>query len=206
MANNWLQPIIEKLMASLEEIARDQAKAPPPVVQTTPPLPAEAPWLTRGRKEVGTKEIAGPKHNPAVLNYGIDAKVPDASKDEIPWCAWFVGAMLEREGIRGTHSALARSYAAAGWGDNLPKTELRPGAIVILNRPGGPDWQGHVGFAVGENDTHVFLLGGNQSNKVGVDPFPKSRIVAVKWPKGLPKYGPASVFLTAKDLKTVSDR
>lgn len=201
-----IQPTLDKLKQTLKELAEANPKPDTTPPLTTDTLPLEPTWLTRARKEIGVKEISGLKHNLSVLQYGVDARVPDASSDEIPWCAWFVGAILEREGITGTHSALAKSYASKGWGENLPKTELRPGAIVVLNRVGGADWQGHTGFAMGENDTHVWLLGGNQANKVGVDAFPKSRIAAVKWPKGQPKVGPASVFLTAKDLKTVSDR
>ncbi len=178
----------------------------PPPVETTAPQPSEPRWLTRARKEVGTKEIKGPKHNNVVLGYGRDAKMSDFSSDEIAWCAWFVGAMLEREGIAGTHSALARSYEQKGWGTSLPKDEFRPGAIAVLNRPGGPAWQGHTGFVVGSNDTHVWLLGGNQNNQVSVAAFPKTRVVALKWPAREPLVGPKSLFLTAQDIKTVSDR
>lgn len=202
-----VQPTLDavaKLLA--EKLAQIPVPAESPPVTTTLPQTSEPRWLVRGRKEIGTKEIKGPKHSNAVLGYGIDARVPDTSSDEIPWCAWFVGAMLEREGIRGTHSALARSYEQKGWGVSLPKDELRPGAIAVLNRPGGAAWQGHVGIVVGSNDTHVFLLGGNQNNQVSIAPFAKSRIVAVKWPANEPIVGPKSVFMTSKDLKAVSDR
>ena len=50
-----------------------------------------------------------------------------------------------------------------------------------MSRGGDPSL-GHVGFLLGEDDDHVFLLGGNQGDAVTVVAFPKARIVGLRWP------------------------
>lgn len=180
----------EKIINEIYHAQKPGDEAPVNIVPK--PVPTEPRWLTLARKEIGVKEIVGQKHEPKVLQYGKDAKVPDFSTDEIAWCAWFVGAMLERSGIHGTHSALAKSYSSAEWGTNLGLGGLRQGAIVVLNTPGRPAWSGHVGILDAWNSSHVWLIGGNQSNQVSRASFLRSRIHAVKWPKGEPLTGAAS--------------
>ncbi|WP_337036909.1 TIGR02594 family protein [Enterobacter asburiae] len=77
----------------------------------------------------------------------------------MPWCAVFVGAMLERTGIKSTCFESAKSYME--WGEPL-QTPAR-GCVVVLTRDGG----GHVGFVVGRAPNgDLMLLGGNQSDRV----------------------------------------
>lgn len=211
MANDFLKSVLDRLVATLNEIA----SKPVATADKSAPVaaPAEAPvargnveprWLTAARAELGVKEIKGKQHNHVVLQYGIDAKVPDTSADEIPWCAWFVGAMLERNGITGTHKATAISYEK--WGEAEPEGVYRPGAIIVFDFPGGASWNRHVGFVVGESKTHVLTRGGNQSNQVGDNWFSKQYVTAVRWPTGEPKSGPDKVTINPKDLTRVSDR
>lgn len=54
----------------------------------------------------------------------------------------------------------------------------------MLDRGKDPRF-GHVGFVVGWNDTHVYLLGGNQSDMVNVTKFPKSSVRGYRWPTTL---------------------
>jgi len=211
MTNDFLKPMLDRINATLEAMA----SKPPVVADRVSPVeakPVAAPipseqmpaWLVRARAEIGVKEIKGKKHNPVVLQYGVDAKVADSSADEIPWCAWFAGAMLERSGIVGTHSATAISYEK--WGEAEPAGVYRPGAVIVYDFPGGANWNRHVGFVVGENATHVLTRGGNQSNQVGDNWFAKKFVTAVRWPTGQPKVGPDKVLIDGKNLKPVSDR
>jgi len=41
---------------------------------------------------------------------------------------------------------------------------------------------GHVGFAIGQDDTHFFVLGGNQSDAVTIARIVKSRLCGARWP------------------------
>lgn len=49
----------------------------------------------------------------------------------------------------------------------------------MLTRIGG----GHVGFYVRETDKYVYILGGNQSNKVSIAGYDKGRIIAYRLPQ-----------------------
>ena len=132
-------------------------------------------WLACAWAELGQREVRGSADNPRIRSYfkHVGANHPD----EVPWCAAFVGACLERVGQASTRSLMARSYL--GWGTRLD--EGMPGAIAVLSRGRDPG-AGHVGFLVGETEASVILLGGNQSDAVTVDAFPKSRLLGLRWP------------------------
>lgn len=140
-------------------------------------------WLDMARDQVGLREIAGPMHEPKVLQLWRDAKMPPVHDDETAWCAAFVGAMLERSMITGTRKPNARSYS--GWGIDvmgLGVEDIPPGAVCVFSRPPS-EWQGHVAFAVGITPTgSLVCLGGNQSNSVSIAPFRIERLIAARWP------------------------
>lgn len=137
----------------------------------------DARWLKEAWREFGEAERAGARENPRIVALFRDAGHPEVTRDEVAWCATFVGACLERSGIASTRSLLARSYLA--WGTAL--SEPRIGAIAVFSR-GSDLSQGHVGFWLGEMEDAVVLLGGNQGNAVSVARYPKSRLLAVRWP------------------------
>ncbi|MEZ5907556.1 MAG: TIGR02594 family protein [Hyphomicrobiaceae bacterium] len=129
------------------------------------------------RAEIGTREIAGTASSATVLDYYRDAGHGEVDRDEVPWCAAFVGAMLRRAGVAPSGSLMARSYLS--WGDTL--SEPHPGAVVVLSRTANPAL-GHVGFLVERRGADVLLLGGNQSDRVGIDSFPLDRVLGYRWP------------------------
>lgn len=132
-------------------------------------------WLTRARTYIGQREIAGVRNNPLILHWWvlIHAAFND---DETPWCAGFVGGVLEECGIRSSRSAAARSYL--NWGRGL--TGAAVGCIAVFER--GPV-NGHVGFVAGRNaDGNLMILGGNQGDMVRIAPFRLSRLLGYRWP------------------------
>ncbi len=135
------------------------------------------PWLDIAWSLFGTTEAAGAADNADVLALFRDAGHAEITSDSVAWCAAFVGACLERAGVRCTRSLMARSYEAFGNTLRLP----RIGAIAVLSRGSDPSL-GHVGFVVGFTPDRIFLLGGNQSDRVCVESFPRDRIVSVRWP------------------------
>ncbi len=137
----------------------------------------DARWLEQAWREFGEAECAGAASNPRIIAMFRDAGHKDVTRDEIAWCAAFVGACLERAELRSTRSLLARSYLK--WGDALSKPRI--GAIAVFSRGSDPSL-GHVGFWLGETDDAIVVLGGNQSNAVSVARYPKSRLLAVRWP------------------------
>ena len=134
------------------------------------------PWLTIARGEDGVREAPGSRHNPRILEYFEGAHHPEILNDETAWCAAFVGFCLENAGYRSTRNLMAKPYLQ--WGK---ATTMKIGAIAVLDRGKDPRF-GHVGFVVGWNATHVYLLGGNQSNAVNVTKFPKSQVRGYRWP------------------------
>lgn len=142
------------------------------------PPKASAPWYKLALNERGTREIPGEKHDPSVLQYYADAGHPQIDDDETAWCAAYVGAMLERAGHSCSKSLAARSYMQ--WGKKLSKP--KQGCVAVFWRNSPRSWQGHVGFFVKEDDTHVWVLGGNQANAVNISKYPKTRLLGYRWP------------------------
>lgn len=93
---------------------------------------------------------------------------------EVPWCAAFINAILEREGFIGTNDNRARSFRDYGVKVSNPEV----GDIVVF--------KSHVGIFIEYkqiNDTlYVGVLGGNQSNSVKVSYFPVKKIIAIRRP------------------------
>ena len=76
---------------------------------------------------------------------------------------------------------MAKSYLR--WGQRL-ETPVR-GCVAVLERPPDPA-SGHVGFFHSQAGGRVFLLGGNQGDKVSIASFPESMVIAYRWPADVP--------------------
>lgn len=150
---------------------------PPPGTPMTD-LTASPAWFVWGLGELGIREIPGKANNDRIMAYRKIGKTPlSGDESRVPWCAIWANAAFEQCGIRGTRSALARSFL--DWGQKLDKPAL--GAVVVLSSARGT-WSGHVGFYRGETADQVYLLGGNQNDSVSIAPFDKARIVGIRWP------------------------
>lgn len=137
------------------------------------------PWLKEAIKNLGVHEGPGAANNPTVVQFYADAGFPGIKHDDVAWCAAFVGAMLKRAGYKPSGSLAARSYET--YGVNLHKPMF--GCIGVKKRPGG-GWLGHVGFVVAYDGAKVWMLGGNQGDKVSVAAFPVSQFTAFVAPSG----------------------
>lgn len=137
-------------------------------------MSVEAPWMWTALREIGVTETPGPRSTPRILTYH-GATALAASDDAVPWCASYCGWVLREAGVTPTGSAAARSYAT--WGVT---SDPRYGAVAVLSRGRPP--RGHVGFLIDADDEFVWILGGNQGDRVSVAPFPMTRLVACRWP------------------------
>jgi uncharacterized protein (TIGR02594 family) len=126
--------------------------------------------LDKALCELGQQEIDGSEANPRISEY-LET-VGQGSSDEIPWCAAFVNWCVPQ----GTNLASAKSFL--NWGYRIDKPRL--GCIVILNR-GTQPWMGHIGFYMDEVGDYIYLLGGNQSNKVSIRGYNKNRLRGYRW-------------------------
>lgn len=135
-------------------------------------------WLRQARKYLGLKEVPGKGNNKTIIGFWQKIKQKFVT-DDVPWCAGFVGAMLEEAGIRSSRSAAARSYQTWGYKLNGPAV----GAIVVFWRGDISSYQGHVGIVVGkDHNGHIMVLGGNQGDMVCVKPFGRERVLSYRWP------------------------
>ena len=147
-------------------------------------------WLEIAESYVGLKEIKGVGHNPTILQWlkkhALNIGRWGRSRDETPWCAVFVSHCLASAGYATTESALAASYKTYG-----KPAKFVPGSVIVIKRKkaGRDKATGsragyHVGFLLRTTHSHVYILGGNQRNRVSRGWYPKSKydIVAVREP------------------------
>lgn len=134
----------------------------------------ELPWIKTARSYLGVSEIPGSRHSTVIQGWlsKLGAWWRD---DETPWCGVFVATCL------GSGYMLPKNWMRALEWLNVGRPLSVPcyGCLVVFARSGG----GHVGFVVGQ-DRHgnLMVLGGNQGNRVSIAAFPRSRVVAYRWP------------------------
>ena len=122
-------------------------------------------------KFLGESEFAGIASNPIIDKF---LKVFGLSGDEVAWCSAYVGYVMDINGYDITsQDASARSWLKFGTKTLSPKR----GDIVILWRESIHSWKGHVGFFDRVEGNKVFLLGGNQGNRVSIKHYTIYRVL-----------------------------
>lgn len=140
-------------------------------------------WLAAARKYIGVAEIPGKEHAPQIVRWLATLKAW-WREDETPWCGVLTAACLRETGVAlPKHWYRAKGYFGEPdkpWGSPLVAPAL--GCIVIFERKGG----GHVGFVVGKEPCgNLRVLGGNQSNRVSIASFERTRVAGYRWPPGV---------------------
>lgn len=125
---------------------------------------AEPQWMTIARAEEarGVAEVPGTPDNPRILEYQKTANMQ--LDDETPWCSAFANWCVKQAGIAGTRKGNARSWRTWGQALDVP----RVGAVVVFWRDDPNSAKGHVAFYVRNDGTNIWVLGGNQGNRVSV--------------------------------------
>jgi uncharacterized protein (TIGR02594 family) len=159
--------IITRLDALLDDIGVPRAGQ----------APGEPRWMIEARARIGEKEIPGPRHNSWIAKGWARLGATWFNDDETPWCGFFVAHCIDWAKLPYPR-LFPRALEWSTWGQACPAAV---GAVVTFQRPGG----GHVGFLVGEDRTNYYVLGGNQSNMVNIQPIAKSRMAAIRWPSGM---------------------
>jgi uncharacterized protein (TIGR02594 family) len=152
-------------------------------------------WLKLARTDLGIRETPGVANNPVLMKRfsSITKQLGILyNADSVPWCGAMMAWWMQQCGITPPLIAV-RAASWAGFGANLDKTKLAPGAVLVFERKGG----GHVALYVGEDATHYHCLGGNQGDAITITRIEKTRCVARRWPKGEPVTG-GPVKLDAK--------
>src|SRR5512142_2995747 len=138
-----------------------------------------APWMEIARAEMGVRALGPGQSNPRITEYHEHTNIRGYD-DKASWCSSFMNWSFAQIGVAGTGSALARSWL--DWGHSLNEPVF--GCVVVLSREDPDGWKGHVGFFLREEGESVCLLGGNQLNEVREHIYPKSSVLAYRWPVG----------------------
>jgi uncharacterized protein (TIGR02594 family) len=120
-----------------------------------------------------------PSSNPKVEDYikAVTGKRADARN--VPWCAYWLGGILEKTKNPSTKSGMARSYLQ--WGVDVTDEPWQQGDVVVLWRGRKNDRvTGHVAFLVSWDDDSMVLLGGNQGDKVCFQTFSSHKLLGVR--------------------------
>lgn len=145
-------------------------------------LPSEADWpawMIRARNETKVRELPGPGINPRIKEYYQVTKGNMPTDDAVPWCAAFACWCLEQAGVDSPRSKAARSFLK--WGTALDAPRF--GAIAVFSRGDPKGTSGHVGFVAGTIDGQsIWLLGGNQQNRVTYERRTTVRLLGIRWP------------------------
>lgn len=138
-----------------------------------------APWFSVATYFKGLAEVHGSTDNPKIVEMFKISGHPEVDDDETPWCAAFVGACLRLAGYKSSGSLGARSYQR--FGQDLGSRPQR-GCIAVFTRGDPNAATGHVAFFDHEDGDHVYVLGGNQSDKVCLSRYAKGRLLGYRWP------------------------
>lgn len=164
--------------------------APVKPIATIPSGPP--PWFIWAQHEIGFHEAPG---NTGIQKY-IDLSHCGAEGE--PWCAIFANAALEATGTPGTRSPSSQSFRTHPAFEQIQTPVV--GCLVIFWRISKSSGQGHVGFYVSEDATHIMTLGGNENDQVMQEPLPKDSAtfgwIGYWWPKSVPLPSGSSAITT----------
>jgi uncharacterized protein (TIGR02594 family) len=169
------------------------SQEPPATTSPAGPFGQAPPWFKWALHEIGTREEPE-NHGAALARY---RSLAHAGEDGDPWCAIFVNAALEANGVLGARSASSQSFRSNPNFVRLPAPAV--GALAVFWRGSKTSGLGHVGFYRGENASRVWTLGGNEDDMVQIEALPKDSakfgLIGYWWPKGfpIPATGPISM-------------
>ena len=123
-------------------------------------------------QEYGTNELLNGRTNPRILEYRSTIGL-SSTTDNFPWCAAFTNFILKKEGYKYLKSLLAKDFLKYGTKTDKPTL----GCIVVFWREDINSNHGHVGFFISEFNGYIYVLSGNQSNEVRIQPHPKARLL-----------------------------
>ncbi len=133
-------------------------------------------------------ELPGGENHPFIQWCLVQAGFSYHVADEVPWCAAFVNHFAWLLNLpRPAFPARARHWLMAGEDITLPEATSAFDIVVLSREEGDPgpdtiDAPGHVGFfsryEVAED--HLWLLGGNQHDRVSISPYPLSRVLGIR--------------------------
>lgn len=156
------------------------------------------PWVEETRRVMGLHEKRDNARLWDWLKSDGAADLGDPAQN--PWCGSLVQTAflltLPNEPLP------ENPFLALNWTRFGVSCSPQVGAVLVFWRGSPDNWQGHVGFYVGEDTTHFHVLGGNQADRVSVVRIAKVRLRAsgCRWPASLPQGAGGRVVAAAGQL------
>lgn len=125
----------------------------------------------------GLEEVPGGEHNQIILDWFADIGFTWVKNDETAWCSCFINWVALKCGCERSFKLDARSWLKIGKDVLVPKL----GHVVVLWREKKTGWKGHVGLFAGKNPNgDIYVLGGNQNNKVNIKLYNKYKLLGYR--------------------------
>lgn len=139
-------------------------------------------YLKKAFSYLGTYEVLNGRSNVQVERFIRKyTKQEQINAADVPWCAYWLCYVLDETGYSSTKSGSARSYLT--WGEESEEFE---GAIVVFWRGKVNDGiTGHVGILVKWDAESLWVLGGNQGDRVSIQKFSRNKLLGFRRPRGL---------------------
>lgn len=178
--------------------------------------------LAEAMKHIGVREWSGRnRFNPEIKKWADELKAADVLSwypdDDIPWCGLFIAILALRchpeltmppnvlsarnwGGRDVPHGVNKNAADEPGWGKAGPSPQdgqsVYNGSVGIMWRTHKTkSWHGHIGVIFAQNDTHIGMVGGNQSNSVSLQWYPRSSFLGTRVVPGV-VYHPAPKLAT----------
>jgi uncharacterized protein (TIGR02594 family) len=138
--------------------------------------------VREGMALLGVTEIPGSKSNPIITNWAKETNIKADdwyNTDSIPWCSLFMAVVAQRA-KKDISMIDLRALSWVEFGNPVSLKEGWLGDVAVFKRKGG----GHVAELIGytKDLNFVYVLGGNQGDKVSIVKMPISRLYAVRRP------------------------
>ena len=125
----------------------------------------------------GLEELQGEKHNQIILDWFADIGFEWVKTDETAWCGCFINWVALKCGCERSFKLDARSWLKTGKEVAIPQL----GDIGVLWRERITGWKGHVGLFAGKDSKgNIYILGGNQNNRVNIKLYKKERLLGYR--------------------------
>lgn len=130
----------------------------------------------------GVTEFSGSQSNPIILNWAKETKTNSDNwynTDSIPWCGLYMAVIAQRAKWEVVNLPL-RALSWSTFGNPIPLDKGCLGDVCVFTRKGG----GHVGvtIAYSTDKKYIYVLGGNQADKVNIAKIATSRLHAIRRP------------------------
>lgn len=141
-------------------------------------MSASSQLYAAAQRYLGIAEVDGPASHPLIAQWIAQAATwLDRDDSKTAWCGCFRGA-LGYQTATGVPKDHYRAAAWLRWGRAIEPSRCEQGDTIILDRKGGH----HVALLdrFSPDLRTVWLLGGNQSNKVSIARFDARLIIGLR--------------------------